>query len=147
MTRSEVRTFINAGVSLLSPATQFNAGRISEFNSEPNKEFPYVWAETIEANTSIPIEGQAPIDDWNIVLHIAKLDKPDSAPAAYEALIDTCDGIAQQLVKNYNDIVSGFNLVKLSGITRRPFVKKGSDPYTGVILTLNLNAPDTTNLC
>lgn len=147
MKRSEVREFIRSGVELLSPSTQFNNGRLSEFKSESDKTFPYIWLETLQPSTSIPNEGNAPIDDWTISIHVAKQDTLDSIPVQYEQIVDECDEIAQKLINKFNNIVSGYQLVKLSGITRVPFYKIGAEPMTGVILGFTLNAPDTTNLC
>jgi hypothetical protein len=146
MTRSEVRAFIKSGVDALAPVTQFNNGRVSEFNSETNKQYPYVWMESLSVD-STETSTLMPLDEWNIVLHIAKLCPQDAVPEQYEPLIDECDLLAQKLKAKYNFIVSGFKNVTLSDHNREPFIKKHADSTAGVIMSFNLSSPDTTNNC
>jgi len=145
MTREQVRTFIESGINLLSTNLQFNSGRISEFNSEPDKSMPYAWLESLSVTTDIP--KQTPIDNWSVIIHIAQKDLMDSLPVRYEAIVDQADYIAQQLQKKYNAEVSGFKLITMDGISREPFIKKHADCLTGVIFSFSLIAPDTANLC
>lgn len=146
MTRAEVRNFIESGINTLSPVVGFGSGRISEFNSTLNKSYPFAWLESLSNNPDIVV-GVSTTDNWEVIIHIAKQDKVDSTAAQYEAIVDECDYIAQQLQKAYNEDVSGYNLVTLTGISRIPFIKKHTDPSTGVILSFTLSGPDTTNLC
>lgn len=145
MKRSEVRDFLEDGVNELAPVIQFNAGRLSEFNSEFNKEFPYCWNYTLQTTTDL--RNSLPLDAWSITIRIAKLDKMDSLPKEYEPIVDSCDYIAQQLVKKYNDVLEDSKLVTISSISRTPFYKQHSDCITGVDLTFTLNVPDKTPLC
>ena len=87
------------------------------------------------------------MDDWNIIIHIAKQDKPDSIAEQYESLVDDCDYIAQQLAKTYNDLLEDSKMVVLSGASRDPFIKKHADCLTGVIFTFNLNTWDKSSFC
>lgn len=150
MTRTEVRTFIESGIEELTTLVGFDSGRITEFNSDRTREYPFAWLESI---SNVPdffnsANGlQVPFDHWSIAIHIAKLDKQDSSTKQYEALIDDCDALAQQLQNKYNAVVSGSNLVTLEGIGRVPFIKKHADCLTGVIFSFTLSAPDTTNIC
>lgn len=145
MKRSEVRSFLEDGVNLLAPVLQFNAGRLSEFNSEFNKEYPYCWNSNLQAGTDL--RNSLPLDAWAVTIRIAKLDRPDSLPAQYEAMVDDCDYIAQQLIKKYNDVLTDSKLVTIASITRVPFYKQHSDCLTGVDLSFTLNVPDKTSLC
>jgi hypothetical protein len=147
MTRAEVKTFIETGVQAINPALSFGTGRITEWNSNRSNEYPGTWLETIEADTEIPEGLQLPFDAWPINLHIGKKDAQDSSPTEYEALIDEADYIAQQLIKQYNATVTGYNTVTISSISRPAFIKKHADCITGVVLTFILRVPDTTNLC
>lgn len=150
MTRAEVRQFIESGIEELSQLVRFDSGRISEFNSQRSNEYPFAWLESPSNNPDFfnSMNGlQVPYDHWEIAIHIANKDSQDSSPAQYEAIIDDCDAIAQQLQHKYNTIVSGFNLSLIEGISRVPFVKKHADILTGVIFSFTLTAPDTTNLC
>lgn len=146
MKRSEVRDFIESGVEALSPSMPFNSGRITEFNSARDNEYPFVWLESLSTDTEI-LEQGLPYDNWQIVIHIAKKDTRGSSPKEYEAVVDSCDEIGQQLVKQYNNLVTGYSLVTLEGVTRDPFIHKQADDTSGVILSFTLRAPDTTNLC
>lgn len=146
MKRSEVRDFIKSGVVALSSAISFNSGRISEFNSERSNEYPFVWLESLSAGVELTEQG-LPYDGWNITIHIAKKDAAGSKPEEYELIVDECDYIGQQLVKQYNQSVTNYHLVTLDGISREPFIHKHADDTTGIILSFTLNAPDTTNLC
>lgn len=145
MKRGEVRSFLKEGVDSLAPVLQFNAGRLSEFNSEFNKEYPYCWNYNLQPSTDL--RNSLPLDAWAVTIRIAKLDKPDSLPEQYELIVDACDYIAQQLIKKYNDVLADSKLVTISGISRVPFYKQHSDCLTGVDLTFTLNVPDKTLLC
>jgi hypothetical protein len=146
MKRTEVKEFIQSGIDELGIAIDFGTGRISEFNSDRSRTYPCIWMEPLETKVNISASG-LPYDDWSVVLHIAKKDAADSKPEDYEALVDSCDEIAQQLAKKYNDIVSGYKTATLSGISRKPFIKKNADELSGVILSFSLKAPDSTNWC
>jgi len=105
MKRNEVRVFIESGVQELSPSVSFDSGRYTEFNSERNHVYPMAWLESISNNPDLfnSTNGfQVPMDHWKIVLHITYLDKQDSIPVQYEAIIDQADYIAQQLQIIYN---------------------------------------------
>jgi len=146
MKRSEVREFIESGVEALRPEMLFNSGRITEFNSERSNEFVSVWLESLSTGVDLQDSG-LPYDAWNIKIHIAKKDAAGSKPEEYETIVDQCDFIGQQLIKQYNQSVTSYNMVTLDGITREPFIHKHADDLTGIILSFTLNAPDTTNLC
>lgn len=145
MKRSEVRAFLKEGVDSLAPVLQFNAGRLSEFNSEFNKEYPYCWNSNLQSGTDL--RNSLPLDSWAVTIRIAKLDRPDSLPTQYETIVDECDYIAQRLIKKYNDVLESSKLVTITEISRPPFYKQHSDCLTGVDLTFTINAPDKTSLC
>lgn len=145
MTREEVRNFLGLGIDLLTDVT-YGSGRVSEWNSDRNRTYPMCWISQIEASTELA-NNVLPIDNWAIEIHIAKKDTADSVEEAYEALVDDCDYMAQQLIRYYNQVVAGYKLVTISGISRPRFVKKNADCITGVRLLFTLTSPDTTNLC
>lgn len=147
MTRKEVYLFIKAGVDALTVQHGFGRGRISEFSSKRDHDYPVVWFETVPESEEVGTElsqNSLPIDGRTIRLHVGKLDKEDSLPDEYEDIIDECDEIAQQLAFKYNSVVSGNNLLTLTGLSRSPFIKKYADSVTGVLLQFTLNGPDTT---
>ena len=146
MTRSEIRDFIKSGVDALNKSIPFNSGRISEFNSQRSNEYPYVWLDSLSVVPNFSTTGP-PMDDWGIVLHIAKQDKIDSKAEEYESIVDDCDLIAQELAKTYNDLLEDSNLVVLSGASREPFIKDHADCLTGVIFSFNLNTWDKSSFC
>jgi len=148
MTRAEVRAFVESGIDNLNQSgevIQFGSGRITEFNSTRSNIYPFCWLESLSVDTDLI--NSMPFDNWNIVIHVAAKDAQDSSADQYETIVDTCDVIAQKLVKKYNDVVSGYKLVTLSGINREPFIKKHADNTSGVILSFTLISPDQTNLC
>jgi hypothetical protein len=145
MTRGEIRSFLEDGIILLTDVT-YGSGRVSEFNSNRSRVYPMCWIESLSVSTELT-DNELPINAWNVNVHVAKKDLADSVESQYEALIDDCDELAQQLIKYYNSQVSGFKLVTITGITRNPFIKKNADCLSGVILSFTLNSPDTTNLC
>lgn len=145
MKRREVRLFLLDVINGASNA-KFNSGRITEFNSARDNEYPFVWLESLSTDTTLS-DNKLPIDDWNIVLHIAKKDAPDSQPQQYEEIVDQCDEIAQLLVYEVNNVTSGYELIQLSGLSREPFIKKHADCTSGIILSFTMNIPDTTNVC
>lgn len=148
MKRSEVRSFIESGVTALNSegvTLQFDNGRVTEFNSDRSNTYPFAWLEPL--NTSPEIINSVPYDNWEIIIHIAQKDAPDSVQSQYEGIVDTCDEIGQKLVKKFNDVVSGYKLVTIQNISRIPFYKKHADCLSGVVLSFTLNVPDTTNLC
>jgi len=148
MTRAEVRAFIESGIDNLNQSgevIQFNSGRITEFNSPRSNVYPFCWLESLSTDTDLI--NSLPFDNWQIVIHVAAKDSQDSKAEQYEAIVDSCDVIAQKLVKKYNDVVSGYKLVTISGVNRTPFIKKHADNTSGVILSFTLISPDQTNLC
>lgn len=146
MTRAEVRNLIGQGINALGNQIEFGSGRISEFNKEKDKDYPFVWLESLSVNTDINNQG-AYSDNWDVKLHIAMKDQPDSKAEEYEEIVDACDYIAQQLTKQYADILDSAKLVSFDSAKREPFIHKHADDTTGVILTLSLTIPDTTNVC
>lgn len=146
MKRSEVREMIKTAVDALVPVLEFGSGRVSEWNYQPDKTLPQVWQEIAPINGANPNTG-APIDDFSIILHIAKLDKIDSSAKQYEDIIDECDYVAQKLMYQINQVVDGYKLVTVSNRSRTPFVKKWASNLTGVTLTFKINSPDRTDVC
>lgn len=147
MTRSEVRDFIESGVNELIPTPEFGSGRVSEWNSKLNKSFPSVWLESLSTDTALTATLNTPFDSWNVSLHIGKLDKPDSTADQYETIVDECDLMAQKLITLYNQLITGYSLLTIENIGREPFIKRHADCITGVLLTFNLVAADTTDTC
>lgn len=144
MTRSETKEFLKEGVDALN--LYFGRGRITEFNSDMAVQLPAVWQQTQPADTDVTTMQQV-INNWNIVLHIAKKDKEDSTAEQYEDIIDECDEIAQKLIVQYNRIVDGYKLVLIQNFKREPFIKKHVQVMTGVILSFVLIDQDKTNYC
>lgn len=146
MKRSEVREFLKAGVDAIDPVLEFGSGIISDFNIKPDKTFPQVWFELSEIGGTNPV-ASTPQDEFEVKLWIMRLDQSGSAPLQYEPLIDQCDYVAQQLMDQYNRLISGYKLVTLTRRKRTPMLKKFAACMTGVLLTFIINAPDKTNLC
>lgn len=147
MTRDSVRAFLKAGVDALDPVLEFGSGLLTDFNAKPDKTLPQVWQELRPVGGTNP-PNLVPIDSWDIRLHIAIGHMQlDVAPDVYEPTIDKCDLVAQKLMVQYNQIVSGYKLVTLTNRTRTPFTKKHVHVMSGVILSFTINAPDTTELC
>lgn len=147
MTRAQLRTFIESGVSAITPAVDYGSGLLTDWNSNRSNEYPGVWFESVESvDVDLPFQT-LPQDAWPIKLHIGKLDKMDSSPEQYEAIIDESDTIAQQLIFNYSQGLADTENVSITEISRIPFVKKRVDCVSGVILAFTLNVPDGTDLC
>jgi hypothetical protein len=145
MTRTEVKTFIQSAINALNAGISYGGGRISEFDSERMHSYPKVWMEPMTTDTTLT--ALAPNDGWNIVLNIAKLDKPDSSSDQYEALVDECDLVAQELTFKMNNVVSGYDLVTIKNISRKPFIKENADCLTGIKLSFVISAMDQTDWC
>jgi hypothetical protein len=147
MKRSELRDLIESGVNAITPALDYDSGRISEFNSNRNNEYPKVFFESIQEVPVDIVNQVLPINGWPVILHIGKKDAVDSSTEQYEQLIDECDLIAQKLIYQYNLNLSSSSKLSVTSYTRAPFVKKHADVITGVILSFTLNDPDQTSLC
>lgn len=144
MNRQQVRTLVKSAANNLN--AEFNSGRVSEFNSEANKKYPYIWLESLSSDTRMsPI--QMPLHTWKCVIHVVKLDSAGSLPEQYEDIVDECDTIARKLIRLINQEISGYKLITLSSISREPSIHKLADNTTGVILSFDLNAPDTEDIC
>jgi len=146
MTRPEVRAFVRSGVDALSPSIRFNNGRISEFNSARDNEYPFVWMESLSVSREITGVGASP-EDWAIVLHIAKKDVAGSSPEQYEAIVDECDAIAKLLTNQYNALLAASNTITIATVTRDPFIHKHADDTSGVILSFTLRTFDNSPIC
>lgn len=145
MKRSEVREFLRHGVNALLPVPEFGSGLITDFNyiSSKQADFPKVWQ--VITPVSVVEGNSAPTESWNIELLICRLDRMDSSPAQYEAIIDECDEMARKLHYKYRNIVDGYKLVTMEGINREPFIKKHAACLTGVTLSFTLIAPNTSS--
>lgn len=152
MTRAELRTFLQSGVTALNTLypyldVSFGYGRISEFNSKRNHTYPLVWWESIVSDSVELANLILPIDSYQVRLHIAQLDKMDSVPSRYEELIDYCHNLARDLMYQYNLALADSDDIVISDITRTPFVKKNADDLSGVILAFTLKANDREQQC
>jgi len=148
MKRSELREFLRLGVAALTPSIEFGSGRESEFASKLNKSYPIVWQLVKPVDVDMSNDLSAPVNTWDIELLVAQIDKLDSSNEEYEHIIDDCDFIAQKLMYQYRNVVSGFKSVTIEGVSRTPFVKqKSPDINTGIILTFRIEETDKTNVC
>lgn len=143
MRREEIRAFIKAGVDALSPSVKFNSGRISEFNSARDNEYPFVWLESLRATNP----SEAPQQVWECVLHIAKLDKIDSKPEEYEALLDDCDYLAQLLIMSYRNTITGWDKLVIGDSAREPMIKKHADDVTKIVLSFEITDFNPVDVC
>jgi hypothetical protein len=151
MKRSELRQFIKDGVNAITPVLTFSEGLVTEFNADMNRILPTVHL-LFEGNDTNLWESRAgvalaPSDSWSIKLLIANLDKMDSTADIYEDIVDHCDEVAQKLIYKYRNIIEGYKLVTMDGISRKKFVKKYTSCLTGIELTFTIHAPDKTNVC
>lgn len=147
MTRTEIRAFLNAGVSAINSSMPFGSGRLTEWNSNRSNEYPGAWWESTVDDSAELINQALPQNEWPIRLHIGKKDSMDSSTTEYEQLVDDCHYVAQQLVHQYSQIMDQYSSVSITSINRTPFIKKHADCVTGVILSFTLVDPDKTNLC
>lgn len=134
MTRQEIKEFIQSGAELFN--IPFDTGRISEFNSYRSNTYPFVFLESLTVSTELINSIQN--DTWTVNLHIAYKDAIDSKTSQYESILDDADELAQKLIRRYNDILTNYNLVSISGVTRTPFIKKHADVLSGVLLSFSL---------
>lgn len=140
MKREEIRAFIKAGVDAVATNIKFNSGRISQFTSQLKNTYPYVWSEPLS------IQGNT----WNVSLLIANIDKLDSLPEQYEAIVDECDLIAQKLISQYRIQLTGYDKLAIdpTNPSREPFIKRHNpDCTTGVNLTFEIQDYDPTDVC
>lgn len=144
MTRAEVRAFIKAGVDALEKVAEFRNGMITDFNSEPDKPYPYVWLESLARTEE---SANVKLQTWNIVLHVAFKDSMDSKPEQYESLKDKADAIAGQLCDIYDRGLKKSLLVTMPSRNIEPFHKRHADVLTGVILSFDLQTPSNTVFC
>lgn len=149
MNRTQIRSFLQAGVTAVNSSIQFGSGLITDWNANRSNEYPGTWWESIVTDNAELTEQVLPLDEWPIKIHIGKKDALDSSTTQYESIVDDCHYIAQQLVHQYSQIMSNhfYSSVSITGISREPFVKKHADIVTGVILSFTLVDPDKTNLC
>lgn len=145
MTRTEIRDFLQAGVNALTPVPEFGSGLVTDFNSIRSHEYPAVWQVVAQVTAEFTIS--APLDSWEIDLIVAQKDRMDSSPEEYEHIVDDCDLIAQKLIYQYRDQVSGYKLVTMTGVSREPFVKKYADCLSGVNLKFTLVVQNKTDVC
>ena len=156
MKREDVRAFLKAGADAIP--TDFDSGRLTEFNSKRDNSYPFSWVESLRTSTSFQTFGSTLIDNWEVSIHIAMLDKADSRQEDYEPIIDACDQIARKLIWQYNQILYGssststanqsaYKLITLDGVSHEPFIKQHADCLTGVILSFTLIIPDRTDVC
>ena len=146
--RSEVRDLVKSAVDALDPAVRFNSGLLTFFNSDRKNKYPYVFMEAASVTPAfVAGPNQAPTNSWDIILHVADLDAMDSIPDQYELIVDAMDEIAANIIGQINEVVSGYKIVTIEGITREPFIHKHADVLNGVILSFTLISVDKTNYC
>jgi len=146
MTRKQINDFVASAVLAINPQMSYGRGRLSEWNSIRSNEYTSVWNETYGSDGEIT-ELALPIDGWSLRIHVGKLDKPGSSPEEYEAIVDEADEIAQKLVFQMNNVISGYKLATISGFSRTPFIHRNADNVTGILLTLTIIDPATTSRC
>ncbi len=147
MKRSEIRMFIRTGVNSITPALDYSEGQITDWNANRSNEYPGILLVLEETDTDIPTTTTIQVDQWDIKLIIANQDRLDSTPDLYEAIIDSCDEIAQKLIYKYRNMVDGYKLMTIENINRKKFIKKYADCLSGVELVFNLYNQDQTNVC
>lgn len=147
MKRSEVRAFLKSGVDALAQSIKFNAGRITEFNSNRSNTYPFIWLETLKSTPGINPDTGLTTENWAVALHIANKDSAGSLPEQYEAIVDECDYLGQQLTGQYTHSLATSKLMVLEGIDRDPFIHKHADDTTGIILTFTLIDFSPTDVC
>lgn len=147
MTRKEIRAFCKAGVAIVQRDMPFGWGRLTEFNSRPNKELPYAWMESPTTTGDPPAHGGATIESWAITLHIADKDQVDALGEHSECIIDACDLIAQKLTQVFDKMLEPSMWVVTTGMRRDPFTKRHADCLSGIILTFTLQAPQNRSFC
>lgn len=160
MKRNEIREFLKQGADAID--IFFGSGKVTDFNSLPDKKYPFAWLESLQSKTEFSKNGSSLIDSWTVKIHIAKQDSIDSDADTYESIIDHCDDFARKLIWQYNIILSGvaststissattkdlYMLLAMSGINKVPFIKQHADCLTGVILSFTLVSPDKTDVC
>lgn len=146
MRRADVRTLIETAINDLSMTIGFGSGEITEFNSQPDKPYPFAWLSSLANNPELT-DIQLMMDNWNCEITIAKKDATDAIAAESEDIIDVCDEIAKTILQRINQVVSGYKLLILKSISIDPFTKKHADCLSGVTLSFTLNTPDTENRC
>ena len=157
MKREAVRNFIKLGADALD--IHFDSGRLTEFNSMRGKQEPFAWLESLSTSTELS-NGSTLIDEWDVTIHIARFDAMDSNQELYEAIVDSCDHIARQLIWQYNIILGSsdsldtstanrdlYRLTTMGSISREAFIKDHADCMTGIILAFKLTTPDKTDVC
>lgn len=139
MKREEIRAFLKAGVDAVASNIKFNSGRITEFNSSRNNEYPYVWSEPLS------ISGV----NWQVSIHIAKKDAAGSTPEQYESIVDECDLIAQQLLSQYKIQLTGYDnlFIDPTNPERNPFIHRHADDTSGVVLSFEIQDFSPTDVC
>lgn len=147
MTRAEVRALIKDTADSFAPAVRFSSGLLTFFNSKRENVYPYIFQQIAPVAPTFPNPNISPVNEWEIVLYFADLDKVDSVPDQYEPIIDRMDDYAAKFITKVNQIVSGYKNVTIEGSSREPFVKKHADCVTGVTLTFTLVETDKTNYC
>lgn len=147
MKRFEIRDFIRSGVEKLNQSYKFNSGRITEFNSARDNEYPYLWLESLSSENTVVQGSYAQFRNWAVRIHIAKKDSADSLPAQYESIVDQCDELAYELCKIYNHDLGTSKVVNIEGTTIEPFIHRHADDLTGVILSFTLVDFDSTDVC
>lgn len=147
MKRQDVRSFIAAGVQELASNYPFNSGRYSEITqSANNSAHPFVWLESLSTGTTFSVNGSMG-ENWNIIIYIIDKDKIDSTPEQYEAIVDKCDFLGQQLIHILDQNLPDSHKMFLDAISREPHIKKFSTSSTGIILTFTLIDFSPANVC
>lgn len=147
MKRSEIRQFIKEGVNSLTPVLDYSEGQITDWNAQRSNQYPGIVLVLEETDTDIPTTSTPSNDKWDIKIIIANKDALDSTPDVYEAIVDSCDEIAQRLIYKYRNVIDGYKLTTMESITRKKFIKKYADCLSGVELSFKINNQDQTNVC
>lgn len=147
MTRKETRALLKSALDALSVVILFNSGRITEFNSQRDNEYPFVWSDPLSRATEFRVPDNLPLDGWNVSLHFAKKDQAGSSPEEYESIVDDCDLLAKQFTNKLNSVIEGFKLITITNLSCDPFYHRHADDTSGVVLSFILNSPDQTNVC
>lgn len=155
MSHSAVRAFIGDTAKAVKDTIQFGHGRVSEFNSTPDKSNECIWLDPLTfVGSYVNTNSSTLILTWSVSMFFYKKDDMGSIEKQYNKILDTTHDTMLKFVSLINrnpgedsrDELTT-DKIQISNFRAEPVVKVLENCMSGWILTFQLTAPDTFDYC
>lgn len=144
MNHKSVRALMQDTALSTDKTVSFGYGRPTDFNAIPNKKYPFIWLDPLNATGGLTEGAYNYTKVYNIGLSFFDQDRVDSIQTQYAEILDNMNNLADKFLVRLNN---ADNIVLLSSISQSPAIKVFADCLTGYTMTFTIQVPDQFNYC